>query len=281
MTRVMAVSFSRHGQLHYLRASGDFRVGEQVLYPTSGGPEVATVVWPPTEIITDAEIPAVVGRASDSDLQRAARLAAERDAATATVLDLIAAHELGMNVVAVDVLDQPEKLVAVYYLADERVDFRALVSDLARALRTRVDLRQIGARDATRLNGGIGSCGRALCCSTWLTEFEPISVRLARSQAMSANPMQISGACGKLLCCLRFEHEMYADFFTSAPPDGTRVTTADGLGVVVGHNVPSNTVTVLLDEGGTKVYDPEAACAVVEKPRKPRWKLRRGPEEQA
>lgn len=271
--RVMAVTFVPHGQLHYLAADADHRVGDLVLYPTSGGTEVATVAWPPTEIDTEAEIPRCAGAASEADVSRDERVAAERADAKATATRLIGQHGLPMKVVAVDILDrQPDvdRLVAIYYQADQRVDFRALVGDLARTLRARVDLRQIGARDATRLTGGIGLCGRPLCCATWLDDFEPISIRLAKTQDLSTNLLAISGVCGRLMCCLRYEQELYLEFQATAPAVGVEVTTPAGPGRVVGHNVPSGTVRVAHADGQTTC--PVADACPVRSDRKPRWR---------
>ena len=278
MTKVMAVEFVPYGQLHYLVADQDYVVGEHVLYPTSNGTEVARVVWPPTEIDSNAKILVCAGYATEADFERDKRIRCEREAAKQTAERVIGEHDLPMRVVAVDVLDrQPEvdKMVAVYFKADSRVDFRSLVVDLARNLQAKVDIRQIGARDETRLLGGIGMCGRDFCCATWLDDYEPISIRLARLQELSTNPLSISGPCGKLLCCLRYEKDSYQEFFISTPPDGTRVSTPHGPGEVVGHNVPSDTLRVLIDEQGVFTCPRKDVCTIHDKPRKPRWKMRK------
>src|SRR5207253_11041270 len=138
----------------------------------------------------------------------------------------------------------------VYFTAPHRVDFRALVRDLAATLKGRVELRQLSARDEARLTGGIGSCGRELCWSTFLVEFEPVSVRMAKDQDLPLNPMRISGACGKLMCCLKYEHPLYQEFAAQAPAVGEAVETPDGEGVVVSHNVPSESVVVRMAADG-------------------------------
>ena len=228
MARVMAVSFTTYGRLYYLDPGAvTYAIGDRVLHPTEAGPEVATVVWAPEQVDSEklTGLPLCPGPAIEADLVRG----------------LVERHQLAMKVVGVDLDDRsPEfgTLVAVYYTAPHRVDFRALLSDLARSLRSRIDLRQIGARDAARISGGLGSCGRELCCATFLTDFEPVSVRLARAQDLPANPLQIAGACGRLMCCLKYEHPLYVDFAARAPAVGAAVTTPDGDGVVVGHNVP-------------------------------------------
>ena len=149
---------------------------------------------------------------------------------------LIRDHELPMKVVAVDHV--PSSAAAsgtgarttIYFTAPHRVDFRALVRDLGATLRCRVELRQVSARDSARVQGGIGSCGRDLCCATFLTDFEPVTIRMAKDQDLPLNPMRISGACGRLMCCLKYEHPLYQQFQATAPAIGERVTTPGGAG---------------------------------------------------
>jgi cell fate regulator YaaT (PSP1 superfamily) len=147
----------------------------------------------------------------------------------------------------------------VYFGAPHRVDFRALVRDLGGRLKARVELRQIGPRDEARLQGGIGPCGRDLCCATFLKDFEPVSVRMAKDQDLPVNPMRIAGACGRLMCCLKYEHPLYQDFRKDAPPVGATVTSPDGPGTVIGHNVPSDTVVVKLYADGQARACPKAS----------------------
>jgi cell fate regulator YaaT (PSP1 superfamily) len=143
-------------------------------------------------------------------------------------------------------------VLTVYFSAPHRVDFRALVRDLAARLRVRVELRQIGPRDEARLQGGIGPCGRDTCCSTFLKDFEPVSVRMAKDQQLPVNPLRIAGACGRLMCCLKYEHPLYQDFRESAPKIGASVDTPDGPGQVVGHSVPADSVVVRLSADGRR-----------------------------
>jgi cell fate regulator YaaT (PSP1 superfamily) len=160
-----------------------------------------------------------------------------------------------MKVVGIDFVDRRadvDQLVIIYFSAPHRVDFRELVRDLARGLRARIELRQVGARDEARLQGGIGPCGRDLCCATFLKDFEPVSVRMAKEQDLPLNPLKISGACGRLMCCLKYEHPLYQEFNAKAPANGTTVETPLGDGTVVGHNVPSDTVVVRLAASGRR-----------------------------
>ena len=147
----------------------------------------------------------------------------------------------------------------VYFSAPHRVDFRALVRDLGGRLRARVELRQIGPGDEARLQGGIGPCGRDLCCATFLKDFEPVSVRMAKDQELPVNPLRIAGACGRLMCCLKYEHPLYQEFRKDAPPVGAAVTSPAGPGTVVGHNVPSDTVVVKLAADGRACACPKAS----------------------
>ena len=158
-----------------------------------------------------------------------------------------------MKVVGVDFLDANDsfdQMAVVYFTAPQRVDFRELVSQLARTLRARIDLRQVGGRDAARLTGGLGSCGRELCCATFLTDFEPVSLRMAKVQDLPANPLRISGACGRLMCCLKYEHPLYASFAREAPAVGETVTLPEGEAVVVAHSVPTDSVVLRMSATG-------------------------------
>jgi cell fate regulator YaaT (PSP1 superfamily) len=140
--------------------------------------------------------------------------------------------------------------VLFYFSAEGRVDFRELVKDLAAVLRTRIQLHQVGARDAAKLMGGIGPCGRGLCCATWLTTFEPVSMKMAKEQSLFLNPTKFSGACGKLMCCLRYEYDNYRDIKAKLPAIGAQVATPRGKGKVVGHNVIREWVIVEIPELG-------------------------------
>jgi len=163
-----------------------------------------------------------------------------------------------MKVTAVDYIGATNTFT-IYFSAPNRVDFRALVRDLAGQLRARVELRQVGPRDEARLQGGIGPCGRDLCCATFLKDFEPVSVRMAKEQDLPVNPMRIAGACGRLMCCLKYEHPLYQDFRKNAPRVGESVETPAGPGTVTGHNVPGDKVVVKLAADGSSHACPRAS----------------------
>ena len=171
---------------------------------------------------------------------------------------LVREHDLPMKIIGVDYVAEAN-VFTIYFSAPHRVDFRALVKDLAARLRARVELRQIGPRDEARLQGGIGPCGRDLCCATFLKDFEPVSVRMAKDQDLPVNPLRIAGACGRLMCCLKYEHPLYQDFHASAPKRGEQIETPDGPGTVIGHNVPADQVIVKLAEDGRRTSCPKAS----------------------
>ncbi len=254
---MMAVSFQRSGRLYYLDP-GAYQptVGSKVLVPTDSGPEVAECIWAPQWVDDDiGGLPVCAGLADEDDLSRDEANRARRAEARVSSRRLVREHDLPMKIIAVDYVDKTN-VFTVYFSAPTRVDFRGLVKDLATRLRARVELRQIGPRDEARLQGGIGPCGRDLCCATFLKDFEPVSVRMAKDQDLPVNPLRIAGACGRLMCCLKYEHPLYQDFHASAPRQGELVETPDGPGTVVGHNVPSDKVIVKLAEDGRRT-----ACA--------------------
>ena len=250
---MMAVSFERYGRLYYLDP-GPYQpvVGSKVLVPTDAGPEVAECVWAPQWVDDEVGgLPVCAGIATEDHLTRDEENRAKRAHARVTARRLIREHSLPMKVVGVDYVGGPP-VFTIYFSAPHRVDFRALVRDLASRLSGRVELRQVGPRDEARLQGGIGPCGRDLCCATFLKDFEPVSVRMAKDQDLPVNPLRIAGACGRLMCCLKYEHPLYQDFHANAPKVGEQVDTPEGPGVVAGHNVPGDKVVVKLTADGRK-----------------------------
>jgi cell fate regulator YaaT (PSP1 superfamily) len=253
--RVMAVSFSRYGRLYYLDAAehpGEINVGDKVLVPTDEGTEVAECVWAPQWVTDDiGGLPAVAGLATEADLERDERNRRRSAAAKVAVKRLVREHGLAMKPVAIDVRDRADPpRVVIYFSAPHRVDFRALLRDLYQAVDSKIELRQVGARDAARVQGGVGPCGRDLCCATFLTDFEPVSVRMAKDQDLPVNPLKISGACGRLMCCLKYEHPLYQEFAATTPAVGAIVGTPEGDGTIVGHEVPRDGVVVRLAASG-------------------------------
>jgi cell fate regulator YaaT (PSP1 superfamily) len=254
---ICAVVFQRQGRLYYADP-GEFtpRVGDHVLYPTDAGAEVAEVMWAPQWVSEDVGgLPILVGMAGERDVDAAEVSRKKRARARVAARRLVREHELPMKISGVDHVTETNQ-TTIYFTAPHRIDFRALVRDLSATLDGRVELRQLSARDEARLTGGIGSCGRELCCSTFLVDFEPVSVRMAKDQDLPPNPLRISGACGRLMCCLKYEHPLY-QHASNSHPDGERVETPDGEGTVVGRNVPAEEVVVRMDATGRT-----SACAL-------------------
>jgi cell fate regulator YaaT (PSP1 superfamily) len=265
---MMAVTFTRAGRLYYLDA-GEHRpgVGDRVLFPTATSAEVCEVVWGPEWVAEDVGgLPVCAGIATDADARRDEANKRRRAEIQVAAQRLIREHKLPMKVSAVDWADVGHEsgraTATVYFTAGMRVDFRQLVRDLANTLDCKVVLTQLTARDDARVKGGIGSCGRDTCCSTFLVDFDAVSVRMARDQDLPANPMKISGACGRLMCCLKYEHPLYDEFRSTTPAVGARVETPEGEGRVVAHDVPRDQVVVRLDAGGRRsVCERASVCS--------------------
>jgi cell fate regulator YaaT (PSP1 superfamily) len=245
--------FQPQGRLYYADpGSLTPQVGDHVLYPTDKGAEVAQVTWAPQWVSEDVGgLPVLSALAGPADIAAGTASRKKRAAARVAARRLVREHNLPMKISGVD-HDAAANHTTLYFTAPHRIDFRALVRDLAATLNGRVELRQLSARDEARLTGGIGSCGRELCCSTFLVDFEPVSIRMAKDQDLPLNPLRISGACGKLMCCLKYEHPLYEDFAAKAPAIGESVDTDDGPGTVVGHNVPGEQVVVRMSADGRR-----------------------------
>jgi cell fate regulator YaaT (PSP1 superfamily) len=257
---VMAVSFNRHGRLYYLDPSGVEpapRVGDRVLVPTTTAPEVAEVVWAGEWVDGVEDLPACAGHAGPGHLDRDERSRRKRAEILSASRRSIGEAGLPMKVIAVDWVEE-QTSATVYFTAPHRVDFRQLVRDLNKTLACRVELRQLGPRDEARVQGSLGPCGRDTCCSTFLKDFEPVSVRMAKDQDLPLNPLKISGACGRLMCCLKYEHPLYLDFKAEAPEYGDPAYTSEGAGTVVGMNVPAGTISIRLAETGKRTSCPKA-----------------------
>lgn len=250
----MGVTFRPRGRLHYLDpADFEFRVGDAVRVPTENGAEVGTCTWGPATVEwAGPPLPLALGPATDADLARDARNRERRAELRSVAADLIARHRLPMTVVAVDLLDRDAdagRVVVLYFKAPHRVDFRALVGDLARKLRARIDLRQVGARDVCALVGGVGACGRETCCSAGCPLAEPLPSKISQDQEAANAALQLAGACGRMKCCLAYEADAYADFVARAPAIGSVVATGSGEGVVSGHAMPVDAVWVREADG--------------------------------
>jgi cell fate regulator YaaT (PSP1 superfamily) len=260
MGMLCAVTLVDRGQLHYAEPGGlTLEVGDKVLLPSDHGPVVGTVVWASEWVSDDTTgFPVVLGRATDADISGQEDLRKEKARAVVATRKLAREHGLAMKVLAADPQADTGRTV-IYYSAPERVDFRSLLRDLAATLQVRVELRQLGDRDAVRAVGAIGSCGRETCCSTFLKDYEPITLTMAKDQDLPTNPLRISGVCGRLMCCLKYEHPLYQEFKKSAPRIGSQVDSPDGPGTVVAHSVPTDSVVLRLNADGSHQVCPRAA----------------------
>ena len=255
MVKIIGVRFRRTGKIYYFDPAGfDVEYGEHVIVETIRGVEYGFVILGPREVGEDkivAPLKASIRPATEEDDRKHAENLAKEADAMQICREKCKKHGLDMKVVDCEYTFDGGK-VLFYFTADGRVDFRELVKDLASVFRTRIELRQIGVRDETKLLGGIGICGRELCCASYLSEFIPVSVKMAKDQNLSLNPTKISGNCGRLMCCLKNEEAAY-EFLNSKLPDvGDYVTTKDGeRGEVVSTSVLRQRVKVLVEEEGS------------------------------
>ena len=201
---------------------------------------------------TPAPTVRVLRRADSEEVRRARYKVDDERRARRETRKQVARHGLKMKVTETEWQFDRKKLI-IYFTAEKRVDFRALVRDLARSFRTRIELRQIGVRDEAALLGGVGRCGRELCCSTWLPELKPVSLQLAKDQSLSLNPAQISGCCGRLMCCLMYEHDSYVEARRRLPREGRMLRTGRGREKVVSVNIFNETITLRGEEGEVRV----------------------------
>ncbi|MCE5204245.1 MAG: stage 0 sporulation family protein [Coriobacteriales bacterium] len=252
MPTVVGVRLRYAGKTLYFDPAGtEPGHGDHVIVETERGKEFGEVVLPPHEI-AEQDVPPglkpVVRIADESDIEKARELAASEAEAMETFRRLVNKHGLDMKPIGVETLFDESKMI-FYFVAEERVDFRELVRDLASTFKSRVDMRQIGVRDEARLVGGLGHCGEQLCCVRFGGDFQPVSIRMAKEQDLPLNPLKISGLCGRLMCCLRYEYEAYKDFKQRAPRCGAPVEMPSGKGKVISLNTPRELVTIKVEDG--------------------------------
>jgi cell fate regulator YaaT (PSP1 superfamily) len=253
---IVSVVFSGGGKVYQFDAGGlELAAGERVVVDTTRGTDFGTVVG---DVQTGADAPQgelkrVRRVATAADLERLAANRAAEDEAKAACRDLVRELGLDMKVVAAEQSFEGGKLTVTFF-AEERVDFRELLGKLSDRLGRRVELKQIGARDEARSVGGYGPCGRSLCCATFAGDQQPVSIRMAKDQSLPLNPTKISGCCGRLMCCLKYEHGVYVSFRQRAPRRGAVVKTPGGEGKVIELLAPAESVTVDLGEGRTATY---------------------------
>ena len=250
MTKIIGVRFRPAGKIYFFAPGKlDVKSGDKVIVETARGVEFGSVVTGPKDV-PDEEIPLplkqVIRVATEEDRKKEEKNREKEKEAFDICLEKIRKHGLEMKLIDAEYTFDNNK-VLFYFTADGRIDFRELVKDLASVFRTRIELRQIGVRDETKIRGGIGICGRGLCCHTYLSEFAPVSIKMAKEQNLSLNPSKISGVCGRLMCCLTNEEETYEELNSRLPSNGDFVTTPEGLkGDVQSVNVLRQLVKVIV-----------------------------------
>jgi cell fate regulator YaaT (PSP1 superfamily) len=253
---VVGVRFKEAGRVFYFDAGGlSLEVGQRVVVQTPQGSEMARVVIAPDQVLAseiNEPLNPVLRIAETSDLEQADSLKETVRGDLEVARKKVEEHDLPMRLVGGDFNLEGSQLT-IYFTAEQRVDFRNLVRDLASSLNKRVQLLQVGDRDRAKLMGGIGHCGYQLCCRSWLTNFPSISIRMAKEQDVPLNPAKISGVCGRLLCCLAFEHELYREVRGQLPKIGQFVSTPAGNAKLIGINVPKESVSLQMVEGLTIV----------------------------
>lgn len=261
MTKVIGVRFRTAGKIYFFDPNGlEIEAGQKVVVETARGMEFGSVVLGVREVEDDKVIQplkAVTRIATDKDIETAQTNSEKEKEAFKVCLEKIKKHGLEMKLIDAEYTFDNNKLL-FYFTADGRIDFRELVKDLAAVFKTRIELRQIGVRDETKILGGVGICGRPLCCHSYLSEFIPVSIKMAKEQNLSLNPTKISGVCGRLMCCLKNEEETYEELNSHLPNVGDFVTAFDGLkGEVQSVNVLRQLVKVIVtvdDEKEIKEY---------------------------
>ena len=256
MIKIVGVRFRKAGKIYYFDPAGmEIETGTHVIVETARGIEFGTVMIPPREMEEDGVVQPlkpVIRIATEADEITEQKNKEKEKEAFQICLEKIAKHKLEMKLVEAEYTFDNNKLL-FYFTADGRIDFRELVKDLASVFRTRIELRQIGVRDETKILGGIGICGRPLCCSTYLSEFIPVSIKMAKEQNLSLNPTKISGVCGRLMCCLKNEEETYEYLNSRLPNVGDYVTTIEGLkGEVQSVSVLRQLVKVIVEVNDEK-----------------------------
>jgi len=253
MPRTVCICFRRSGKAYQFDAGDlDIEPGDKLVAHTERGPEIGIARSEPQTVPKDAiqnELKPILRKATEEDIRKEEANAEREREAMEIAEKKIGEHGLEMKLVAAECTLDRSRIV-LHFSADGRVDFRSLVRDLARSLKTRVELHQVGVRDEAKMRGGLGHCGRPLCCATFLTEFDPVGIKMAKEQDLSLNPQKISGVCGRLMCCLGFEYDFYKEAKQCIPKSGSRIETEQGPGRLDTVDVLKDQAIVTLDEGG-------------------------------
>lgn len=248
---IIGIRFKDVGKVYYFSPKGEqFRHGDSAIVETARGVECGEVVLPNRQISQSAlvsPLKSIIRKATEADFRQLKQNRKKEEEIMQTFTEKIHEHGLDMKPIEVEYTFDGSKIM-FYFTSDGRVDFRDLVKDLAFIYRTRIELRQIGVRDEAKMLGGLGICGRPFCCSSFLGDFHPVSIKMAKEQSLSLNPTKISGTCGRLMCCLKYEQNCYEDFLRTTPKTGAYVETADGRGTVTEVNLLTGMLKVKLDK---------------------------------
>ncbi len=257
MIKVAGVRFKSAGRIYYFDPLDfDIKNGDAVVVETARGIEFGHIAMEPASV-EDSKVvqplKPIIRMATEADIRRNEENEAKKSHALELCQEKIDKRGLDMKLSDVEYTFDGSKVI-FYFTADGRVDFRELVKDLASVFKMRIELRQIGVRDETKMMGGIGCCGRPLCCNSWLPDFAPVSIKMAKVQNLSLNPTKISGICGRLMCCLQYENETYVEARKGMPELGERIKTRDGIGLVYDVNVLENKIKtrLILEEGSAE-----------------------------
>lgn len=251
MVTVAGIRFKTAGKVYYFDPDGlDVKMGDNVIVETARGLEYGVITMDPEEVDEKdivQPLKKIIRIADDQDKVKHEENVQRKEKAMRLCQEKVDKHGLEMKLIDVEYTFDNSKII-FYFTADGRIDFRELVKDLASVFKMRIELRQIGVRDEAKMMGGIGACGRSLCCNSWLSEFEPVSIKMAKIQNLSLNPTKISGICGRLMCCLKYENDTYTELRKGMPDVGEKVKTADGFAKVIEANLLKNVVKVRLIE---------------------------------
>ncbi len=256
MCEVLGVRFKEVGKIHYLiYKSGICKVGDIVVAETKRGVECGNVIYIKNmenecDFVNPSE--KIIRKATPEDLKSLAKKKEEEKEALRICHEKIKEHKLKMKLIEAEYMFDRSKVI-FYFVAESRVDFRSLVKDLAYIFKLRIELRQVGIRDEAKMLGGLGPCGRMLCCDKFLNNFQSVSIKMAKDQGLSLNPSKLSGTCGRLMCCLKYEQDFYHESIDKVPMIGERVQTPDGFGSVISANIISNIAKVLPDSADKSV----------------------------
>jgi cell fate regulator YaaT (PSP1 superfamily) len=261
MAEIIGIRFKDVGKIYYFDPEGKkIEIGQKVIVETARGIECGEVALSNRNVSDDIivkPLKQVIRVATDADIRHMEENKQKEKEALEICLQKIATHKLDMKLTDVEYTFDNSKIL-FYFTADGRIDFRELVKDLASVFRTRIELRQIGVRDEAKMLGGLGICGKSFCCSTFLDDFQPVSIKMAKEQGLSLNPTKISGTCGRLMCCLKYEQSSYEDLIAITPKVGAIVETEDGVGTVVDVNLLTGNLKVSLEKNNdvpAKLYN--------------------------